>query len=200
MTNKLADGRSENTCGKDAQIGGGSDALPAEETFVDPSETENEHTSQPTTPRRSRKRKINIEYLEDKGKRHITFSKRKAGIMKKAHELAVLTGTQVLVLVASETGNVYTYSSQKFQPMITRPEGKELIKKCLSAEIHKKASPVKPKKLHKEAGARPENAYDENEDPIAILRNINKTKTLEDFRASPFPDTLDDDVDFIFRK
>lgn len=29
------------------------------------------------------RRKINIEFIEDKGRRHITFSKRKAGIMKK---------------------------------------------------------------------------------------------------------------------
>lgn len=30
------------------------------------------------------RRKIKIEYIEDKSRRHITFSKRKAGIMKKA--------------------------------------------------------------------------------------------------------------------
>lgn len=33
--------------------------------------------------RRSGRRKIKIEYIEDKTRRHITFSKRKAGIMKK---------------------------------------------------------------------------------------------------------------------
>jgi hypothetical protein len=33
--------------------------------------------------RRSGRRKIKIEYIEDKNRRHITFSKRKAGIMKK---------------------------------------------------------------------------------------------------------------------
>lgn len=31
------------------------------------------------------RRKINIEFIEDKSRRHITFSKRKAGIMKKVH-------------------------------------------------------------------------------------------------------------------
>ena len=29
------------------------------------------------------RRKINIEFIDDKSRRHITFSKRKAGIMKK---------------------------------------------------------------------------------------------------------------------
>jgi len=36
--------------------------------------------------RRSGRRKIKIEYIEDKNRRHITFSKRKAGIMKKVRE------------------------------------------------------------------------------------------------------------------
>ena len=35
--------------------------------------------------RRSGRRKIKIEYIEDKNRRHITFSKRKAGIMKKVN-------------------------------------------------------------------------------------------------------------------
>lgn len=33
------------------------------------------------------RRKIKIEYIEDKSRRHITFSKRKAGIMKKVRKL-----------------------------------------------------------------------------------------------------------------
>jgi len=79
------------------------------------------------------RRKIRIEYIEDKSRRHITFSKRKAGIMKKAYELSTLTGTQVLLLVASETGHVYTFATPKLQPLITKPEGKNLIQACLNA-------------------------------------------------------------------
>jgi hypothetical protein len=36
--------------------------------------------------KRSGRRKIKIEYIEDKSRRHITFSKRKAGIMKKVRD------------------------------------------------------------------------------------------------------------------
>lgn len=79
------------------------------------------------------RRKIPIEFIEDKSRRHITFSKRKAGIMKKAYELSTLTGTQVLLLVASETGHVYTFATPKLQPLITKPEGKNLIQACLNA-------------------------------------------------------------------
>ncbi|KAG0170827.1 transcription factor of the MADS box [Apophysomyces sp. BC1034] len=82
--------------------------------------------------RRSGRRKIKIEYIEDKNRRHITFSKRKAGIMKKAYELSTLTGTQVLLLVVSETGLVYTFTTVKLQ-IVTKPEGKNLIQACLNA-------------------------------------------------------------------
>lgn len=79
------------------------------------------------------RRKIEIRFIQDKSRRHITFSKRKAGIMKKAYELSVLTGTQVLLLVVSETGLVYTFTTPKLQPLVTKPEGKNLIQACLNA-------------------------------------------------------------------
>lgn len=53
--------------------------------------------------------------------------------MKKAYELSVLTGTQVLLLVVSETGLVYTFTTPKLQPLVTKPEGKNLIQSCLNA-------------------------------------------------------------------
>lgn len=39
--------------------------------------------------KRSGRRKIKIEYIEEKSRRHITFSKRKAGIMKKVHIMKI---------------------------------------------------------------------------------------------------------------
>lgn len=53
--------------------------------------------------------------------------------MKKAYELSTLTGTQVLLLVVSETGLVYTFTTAKLQPLVTQPEGKNLIQACLNA-------------------------------------------------------------------
>ncbi|TDL17245.1 SRF-TF-domain-containing protein, partial [Rickenella mellea] len=87
----------------------------------------------PTTDKKAGRRKIKIEFIQDKSRRHITFSKRKAGIMKKAYELSTLTGTQVLLLVVSETGLVYTFTTAKLQPLVTQPEGKNLIQACLNA-------------------------------------------------------------------
>ena len=93
-------------------------------------------------PKKTGRRKIKIEYIEDKSRRHITFSKRKAGIMKKAYELSTLTGTQVLLLVASETGHVYTFATPKLQPLITKPEGKGLIQQCLNAGGSRPGTPL----------------------------------------------------------
>ena len=42
------------------------------------------------------RRKIRIEYISDKSRRHITFSKRKAGIMKKVRQV---TGHQAVLLI-----------------------------------------------------------------------------------------------------
>lgn len=35
--------------------------------------------------------------------------------------------------MASETGHVYTFATPKLQPLITKPEGKNLIQACLNA-------------------------------------------------------------------
>ena len=50
-----------------------------------------------------------------------------------AYELSTLTGTQVMLLVASETGHVYTFATRKLQPMITSDSGKALIQTCLNS-------------------------------------------------------------------
>jgi len=85
--------------------------------------------------------KIKMEFIDNKLRRYTTFSKRKTGIMKKAYELSTLTGTQVMLLVASETGHVYTFATRKLQPMITSEAGKALIQTCLN-------SPDPPQAMH----------------------------------------------------
>lgn len=54
-------------------------------------------------------------------------------LVAQAYELSTLTGTQVLLLVASETGHVYTFATRKLQPMITSETGKALIQTCLNS-------------------------------------------------------------------
>ncbi|KAK0487505.1 SRF-type transcription factor (DNA-binding and dimerization domain)-domain-containing protein [Armillaria novae-zelandiae] len=109
------------------------DAFINDQDAVDSAGDDDEDEDKPKSDKKAGRRKIKIEFIQDKSRRHITFSKRKAGIMKKAYELSTLTGTQVLLLVVSETGLVYTFTTAKLQPLVTQPEGKNLIQACLNA-------------------------------------------------------------------
>jgi pheromone receptor transcription factor len=80
------------------------------------------------------KQKRDMKFITNKGLRQDTFYKRKAGIMKKAHELAVLTGNEMLILLTSETGNVFTYATGKFQPLFSA-NGESSIVKNMMEEI-----------------------------------------------------------------
>ncbi|KAG6890602.1 hypothetical protein C0995_006578 [Termitomyces sp. Mi166 len=111
----------------------GEDAFINDDAAVDSAGDDDDDDEKPKTDKKAGRRKIKIEFIQDKSRRHITFSKRKAGIMKKAYELSTLTGTQVLLLVVSETGLVYTFTTAKLQPLVTQPEGKNLIQACLNA-------------------------------------------------------------------
>lgn len=108
-------------------------AQPEAQQYKQEEELDDSEVEESPKEKKTGRRKIKIEYIDDKSRRHITFSKRKAGIMKKAYELSTLTGTQVLLLVASETGHVYTFATTKLQPLITKTEGKTLIQSCLNA-------------------------------------------------------------------
>ncbi|CAR28299.1 hypothetical protein ZYGR_0R00330 [Zygosaccharomyces rouxii] len=77
------------------------------------------------------KRKYPIKYIENRTRRHVTFAKRRHGIMKKAYELSVLTGANVLLLILSNNGLVYTFTTPKLEPVVREREGKELVWKCL---------------------------------------------------------------------
>jgi hypothetical protein len=77
------------------------------------------------------KRKIDIHYIQDKSKRHITFSKRKAGLLKKASELATLTNSELMLVICSPHGHTYSFATHKFQPILKQNPGKELIQACV---------------------------------------------------------------------
>ena len=46
-----------------------------------------------------------------------------------------------MLLVASETGHVYTFATRKLQPMITSDTGKALIQTCLNSPDMGQSSP-----------------------------------------------------------
>lgn len=57
------------------------------------------------------RRKIEIQPLTDDRNRTVTFVKRKAGLFKKAHELAVLCQVDLAVIIVGNNNKVYEFSS-----------------------------------------------------------------------------------------
>lgn len=67
---------------------------------------------------------------------------RSTGANTQAYELSVLTGTQVLLLVVSETGLVYTFTTPKLQPLVTKSEGKNCTSSFTSSDTNTSDSTV----------------------------------------------------------
>ncbi len=55
--------------------------------------------------------KIEIKKIENPTSRQVTFSKRRGGLLKKAHELAVLCDAEVALIVFSSTGKLFEFAS-----------------------------------------------------------------------------------------
>ncbi|SMN21750.1 similar to Saccharomyces cerevisiae YMR042W ARG80 Transcription factor involved in regulation of arginine-responsive genes [Maudiozyma saulgeensis] len=79
------------------------------------------------------RRKKPIKYIQNRTRRHVTFAKRRHGIMKKAYELSVLTGANILLLIESHnTGLVYTFTTPRLERVVAGQEGKDLVRRCLA--------------------------------------------------------------------
>jgi len=130
----------------------------------------------PPTPHNGKKTKgrvkIKMEFIDNKLRRYTTFSKRKTGIMKKAYELSTLTGTQVMLLVASETGHVYTFATRKLQPMITSDAGKALIQTCLNSPDPPPVPPSADQRMSATGYEETELTYNVNEEEQQKVRQM----------------------------
>ncbi|KAJ6467133.1 SRF-type transcription factor (DNA-binding and dimerization domain)-domain-containing protein [Mycena vitilis] len=113
---------------------GPNDALDANNVAaIDSAGDDDDDDDKPKARQKRGGHKINIEFIGDKKRRRTTFGKRKTGIMKKAYEISTLTGTQVMLLIVSEEGMVYTFTTAKLQPLVTQADGTTLIRACLKA-------------------------------------------------------------------
>ncbi|KAJ5475526.1 hypothetical protein N7539_007813 [Penicillium diatomitis] len=66
------------------------------------------------------RRKIEIKAIKDDRNRSVTFLKRKGGLFKKAHELAVLCSVDVAVIIFGQNKKLYEYSSCDMQETLGR--------------------------------------------------------------------------------
>ena len=66
------------------------------------------------------RRKIDIVRIENERHRQVTYTKRKAGLLKKATELAILCDAQVAVIIFSQSQKLSVYSAAPMDMLLNR--------------------------------------------------------------------------------
>ncbi|KAK6945938.1 Transcription factor, MADS-box [Dillenia turbinata] len=71
-------------------------------------------------PRSFGRQKIRIAKIQNKNHLQVTFSKRKAGIFKKASELSILCGVQVAIVLSSPAGKIFSFGNPDVNSLVNR--------------------------------------------------------------------------------
>jgi hypothetical protein len=58
--------------------------------------------------------RVQLKRIENKINRQVTFSKRRSGLLKKAHEISVLCDAEVALIVFSTKGKLFEYSTDSW--------------------------------------------------------------------------------------
>ncbi|KAB1997331.1 hypothetical protein ES319_D12G018100v1 [Gossypium barbadense] len=66
------------------------------------------------------RQRIEIKKIANTAARQVTFSKRRRGLFKKAHELSTLCDAEIALIVFSATGKLFKYSSTSMRQVIER--------------------------------------------------------------------------------
>eukprot|EP01018_Ginkgo_biloba_P003082 Gb_19178 [translate_table: standard] len=66
------------------------------------------------------KRRVEVKRIQNPTSRHVTFSKRRNGLLKKACELSVLCDVEVALIVFSPTGKIYEFASHSIDETIEK--------------------------------------------------------------------------------
>ncbi|PIN01410.1 MADS box transcription factor [Handroanthus impetiginosus] len=64
--------------------------------------------------------KVEMKRIEKASSRQVTFSKRRNGLLKKAYELSVLCDAEVALIIFSQKGRLYEFSSSNIQRSIQK--------------------------------------------------------------------------------
>ncbi|GFP92416.1 agamous-like mads-box protein agl15 [Phtheirospermum japonicum] len=105
--------------------------------------------------------KIEIKKIENTSARHVSFSKRRQGLFKKARELSILCDADVAIIIYSSSGRVYEYSSSDMTNILTR------FNKC----VESKQSPAVEHNA--------ENQLQESNDADVLKQEIEKLKSKQ---------------------
>ncbi|CAA3016749.1 MADS-box AGL42-like isoform X1 [Olea europaea subsp. europaea] len=64
--------------------------------------------------------KIQMKRIENESSRQVTFSKRRNGLLKKAYELSVLCDAEVALIIFSQKGRLFQFSSSNMENTIDK--------------------------------------------------------------------------------
>uniref|UniRef100_A0A0C9S690 TSA: Wollemia nobilis Ref_Wollemi_Transcript_11524_1184 transcribed RNA sequence n=1 Tax=Wollemia nobilis TaxID=56998 RepID=A0A0C9S690_9CONI len=64
--------------------------------------------------------KIQIKKIDNRAARHVTFSKRRRGLFKKAQELSILCEADIALIIFSATGKLFEYSSSSMKIILDK--------------------------------------------------------------------------------
>ncbi|XP_022636054.1 MADS-box transcription factor 23 [Vigna radiata var. radiata] len=84
--------------------------------------------------------KIEIKRIDNASSRQVTFSKRRTGLFKKAQELSILCDSEVAVIVFSNTGKLFEFSSSGMMRTLSR------YNKCLGSTDATAVAEIKTQK------------------------------------------------------
>ncbi|KAK3032534.1 hypothetical protein RJ639_036773 [Escallonia herrerae] len=71
--------------------------------------------------------RVQLKRIENKISRQVTFSKRRPGLLKKAHEISVLCDAEVALIVFSTKGKLFEYSTDSRQRVIDFTKNNQMV-------------------------------------------------------------------------
>uniref|UniRef100_A0A0D9UXH9 MADS-box domain-containing protein n=1 Tax=Leersia perrieri TaxID=77586 RepID=A0A0D9UXH9_9ORYZ len=80
------------------------------------------------------KKEIEIKLIENTNSRHVTFSKRRSGLFKKASELSTLCGAAVAVVAFSQAGRPFAFLSDPTADSLLRRRSSLVVTSCAGGE------------------------------------------------------------------
>uniref|UniRef100_A0A5B7BKX6 Putative transcription factor CAULIFLOWER A n=1 Tax=Davidia involucrata TaxID=16924 RepID=A0A5B7BKX6_DAVIN len=81
--------------------------------------------------------KVQLKRIENKINRQVTFSKRRGGLLKKAHEISVLCDAEVALIVFSNKGKLFEYSTDAcMEKILERYDRYSYAERQLAANDH----------------------------------------------------------------
>ncbi|XP_031379250.1 MADS-box protein SVP-like isoform X2 [Punica granatum] len=66
------------------------------------------------------RKRIEIKKIENLSARQVTFTKRRRGLIKKAHQLSTLCDAEIALIIFSSTGKLFEFSSSSTEQVIER--------------------------------------------------------------------------------